>query len=186
MVNVGEQLRMTREIRWLCAANPGLVLENHYGPTETHEVACYTLSGAPEDFPTLPPIGTPVDGATISLLDSDLRPVPPGTKGEIYIGGRCLAIGYEGRDDLTAERFVTIGQHGQRMYRTGDLGLQLPSGALVYLGRADTQVKVRGFRVECAEIEIALMRLNDKAIHSAAVVARNLSGSCCLGGPSAR
>ena len=70
-----------------------------------------------------------------------------------------------------------FGEHGQRMYRTGDLGLQLPSGDLAYLGRADTQVKVRGFRVECAEIEVALMRLNDKAIHAAAVVARNLGGS---------
>jgi amino acid adenylation domain-containing protein len=177
VINVGEQLRVTPEIRWLCSANPGLVLENHYGPTETHEVASYTLSGSPEDFPTLPPIGTAIDGATISLLDADLRPVPPGTKGEIYVGGRCLAIGYEARPDLTAERFVTIGEHGHRMYRTGDLGLQLPSGDLVYLGRADTQVKVRGFRVECAEIEIALMRLNDNAIHAAAVVARNLGES---------
>ena len=177
VINVGEPLRVTTEIRWLCSANPGLVLENHYGPTETHEVACYTLSGAPEDFPALPPIGTAIDGATISLLDADLRPVPPGTKGEIYVGGRCLAIGYEARADLTAERFVTIGEHDQRMYRTGDLGLQLPSGDLVYLGRADNQVKVRGFRVECAEIEIALMRLNDKAIQAVAVVARNLGGS---------
>ena len=177
VINVGEPLRVTPEIRWLCQANPGLVLENHYGPTETHEVASYTLSGSPEDFPTLPPIGTAIDGATIRLLDADLRPVPPGTKGEIYVGGRCLAIGYEARDDLTAERFVTVGEHGQRMYRTGDLGLQLPSGDLAYLGRADTQVKVRGFRVECAEIEIALMRLDDKAVHSAAVVARDLGGS---------
>jgi amino acid adenylation domain-containing protein len=177
VINVGEPLRVTPEIRWLCQAHPGLVLENHYGPTETHEVASYTLSGSPEDFPTLPPIGTAIDGATIRLLDADLRPVPPGTKGEIYVGGRCLAIGYEGRADLTAERFVTVGEHGQRMYRTGDLGLQLPSGDLAYLGRADTQVKVRGFRVECAEIEIALMRLDDKAVHSAAVVARDLGGS---------
>ena len=66
VINVGEQLRVTPEIRWLCSANPGLVLENHYGPTETHEVASYTLSGSPEDFPTLPPIGTAIDGATIS------------------------------------------------------------------------------------------------------------------------
>jgi amino acid adenylation domain-containing protein len=177
VINVGEPLRVTPEIRWLCKANPGLVLENHYGPTETHEVASYTLSGSPKDFPTLPPIGTAIDGATIRLLDADLRPVPPGTKGEIYVGGRCLAIGYEARDDLTAERFVTIGEHGQRMYRTGDLGLQLPSGDLAYLGRADTQVKVRGFRVECAEIEVALMRLDDNTVHSAAVVARDLGGS---------
>ena len=89
-------------------------------------MACYTLSGSPGDFPALPPIGTAIDGATISLLDADLRPVPPGTKGEIYVGGRCLAIGYEARADLTAERFVTIGEHDQRMYRTGDLGLPLP------------------------------------------------------------
>jgi amino acid adenylation domain-containing protein len=175
VINVGEQLRVTPGIRRLCTANPGLVLENHYGPTETHEVASYTLSGPPEDFPTLPPIGTAIDGATISLVGADLRPVPPGTKGEIYVAGRCLAIGYEARPDLTAERFVTIGD--QRMYCTGDLGVQLPSGDLLYLGRADTQVKVRGFRVECAEIEIALMRLNDTAIRAAAVVARNLDGS---------
>ena len=177
VINVGEQLRVTPEIRRLCSVNPGLVLENHYGPTETHEVASYTLTGSPEDFPTLPPIGTPIDGATISLLGADLRPVPPGTKGEIYVGGCCLALGYEARPDLTEERFVTIGEHGERMYRTGDLGVQLPSGDLIYLGRADTQVKARGFRVECAEIEIALMRLNDKAIRAAAVVARILDGS---------
>ena len=86
VINVGEQLRVTPEIRRLCSANPGLVLENQYGPTETHEVASYTLSGSPDDFPTLPPIGTAIDGATISLLGADLRPVPPGTKGEIYMG----------------------------------------------------------------------------------------------------
>jgi amino acid adenylation domain-containing protein len=174
VINVGEQLRVTTEIRQLCAANPGLVLENQYGPTETHEVASYTLSGSPDDFPALPPIGTAIDGATIRLLGADLRPVPHGTKGEIYIGGRCLALGYEARPDLTAERFVTIGEFGERMYRTGDLGVQLPTGDLVYLGRADTQVKVRGFRIECAEVELAFMKLNDKAIRAVAVVARNL------------
>src|SRR5262249_54040149 len=119
--NVGEQLRVTPEIRALCAANPGLILENHYGPTETHEVASYTMSGSPRGFPTLAPIGDAVDGVTISLLGADLRPVPRGTKGEIYIGGRCLAIGYEARPDLTAARFVAAGEYGERMYRTGDL-----------------------------------------------------------------
>ena len=66
VINVGEQLRVTPEIRRLCSANPGLVLENQYGPTETHEVASYTMSGSPDDFPTLPPIGTAIDGATIA------------------------------------------------------------------------------------------------------------------------
>src|SRR5262249_54107389 len=125
-----------------------------------------------EEFPTLPPIGTAVEGATISLLGADLRPVTPGTKGEIYIGGSCLAMGYEGRPSLTAQRFVAVGAHGQRMYRTGDLGVQLPSG-LVYLGRADTQVKVRGFRIECAEVEAALLKLDKRAIRAVAVVARS-------------
>ena len=174
VVNVGEALRVTPAIRRLCAEHPCLVLENQYGPTETHEVTSYTLTGPPEEFPTLPPIGTPIDGVTISLLDADLRPVPPGTRGEIYIGGRCLALGYEGRPDLTADRFVTIDEDGEAMYRTGDVGVQLPSGELVHLGRVDTQVKVRGFRVECAEVELALMKLNDRAIRAAAVVARTL------------
>ncbi len=173
VINVGEQLRVTPEIRQLCSENPGIVLENQYGPTETHEVASYTLTGPPEDFPELPPIGVPIGGATISLLGADLRPVPPGARGEIYIGGRCLAMGYEARPDLTAERFVTIGDYDERMYRTGDMGVRLPSGDLVYLGRVDTQVKVRGFRIECAEVELALMKLDDKAIRSAAVVARH-------------
>ena len=115
---------------------------------------------SPEDFPALPPIGTPIDGATITAARTPTcGRFRRETKGEIYLGGRCLAIGYEGRPDLTAERFVTVGELGHRMYRTGDLGLQLPSGDLVYLGRADTQVKVRGFRVECAEVEIAIKRL---------------------------
>ncbi|WP_238390551.1 MULTISPECIES: non-ribosomal peptide synthetase [unclassified Mycolicibacterium] len=174
VINVGEQLRVTPEIRRLCSQNPGLILENQYGPTETHEVASYTLSGPPEHYPTLPPIGTAIDGATLTLLDADRRPVPPGTPGELYIGGRCLALGYEARPDLTAERFVTLGEPGERMYRTGDLGVQLPTGDLVYLGRADTQVKVRGFRIECAEVELALMNWGDKAIHTVAVVAKTL------------
>ncbi|CAM2767564.1 amino acid adenylation domain-containing protein [Mycobacterium intermedium] len=177
VVNVGEQLRVTPEIRRLSNATPGLVLENHYGPTETHEVAGHTMSGSPDDFPTLPPIGTPIDGATIRVLGPDLRPVPLGTKGEIYIGGSCLAIGYEARPDLTAARFVAVGEHGDRMYRTGDLGVQLPNGDLIYLGRADAQVKVRGYRVECAEVELALMGLGNKAIREVAVVARHLDAA---------
>lgn len=177
VINVGEQLRVTPEIRWLCSENPRLVLENQYGPTETHEVASYTLNGAPDDFPALPPIGAAIDGAIISLLGADQRPVVPGAKGEIYIGGRCLALGYEGRPDLTAERFVTVGANNDKMYRTGDLGIQLPNGDLVYLGRVDTQVKVRGFRIECGEVELALRRLGDKAIQAAAVVDLSLDAA---------
>lgn len=177
VINVGEQLRITPEIRRLCAENPDILLENHYGPTETHEVASHTLSGSPADFPALPPIGRAIDGAVIHLLGPDLRPVPPGAKGEIFVGGRCLAIGYEGRPDLTAERFVTVGKDGERLYQTGDLGAQLPSGDVVYLGRVDTQTKVRGFRIECAEVELAVMNLTEAAIEAVAVVARDIDGA---------
>lgn len=170
LISSGEQLRITPEIRWLCSANPGLVLENQYGPTETHVATSYTMTGPPEKFPALPPIGTAIDGVTISLRGADMKPVPRGATGEIYLGGRCVASGYQGRPDLTAERFVAVGE--SRLYRTGDLGAELPSGDVVYLGRVDTQVKVRGFRVECHEVEVALMNLRGSAIHAAAVVAQ--------------
>lgn len=173
VISSGEQLRMTPEIRHLCAMNPGLVLENQYGPTETHVATCHTLAGPPDRFPALPPIGTPIDGAVVEVLGPDLRPVPAGATGEIWIGGRCLAHGYEGRPDLTAERFVGVGEGGRLLYRTGDLGVRLPDGDLAYLGRTDAQVKVRGYRVECAEVESAVTRLGGSAVHAAAVVPRS-------------
>jgi amino acid adenylation domain-containing protein len=174
LVSSGEQLRVTPEIRRLCAGLPGVLLENQYGPTETHIVASYPMTGAPQEFPMLPPIGTAIDGATLTVLGPDLRPRPPGVKGEIYIGGHCVALGYEGRPDLTAERFVRVGDPPATMYHTGDLGRELPSGDIVYLGRVDTQVKVRGFRVECAEVELAIKCLYDNAIRAAAVVDHRL------------
>jgi amino acid adenylation domain-containing protein len=174
LISSGEQLRVTPEIRRLCAGLPGLLLENQYGPTETHVAASYPMTGAPEEFPVLPPIGTAIDGAILTVVGPNLCPVPPGVKGEVYIGGHCLALGYEGRPDVTAERFVKVGDPPSTMYRTGDLGRQLPSGDVVYLGRADTQVKVRGFRVECAEVELAIKRLYDDVLRAAAVVDHRL------------
>jgi amino acid adenylation domain-containing protein len=171
LISSGEQLRVTPEIRRLCDRLPGVLLENQYGPTETHVAASYPMTGAPENFPMLPPIGTAIDGAVLAVVGPDLRPVPPGFKGEICIGGRCLALGYERRQDLTAERFVEVGDPPATMYRTGDVGRELPSGNIVCLGRVDTQVKVRGFRVECAEVELAIKFSCGKAIRAAAVVA---------------
>ncbi|GAA0434400.1 hypothetical protein Acor_08840 [Acrocarpospora corrugata] len=128
---------------------------NHYGPTEatvgvtTHEVT--TVTG-------LLPIGRPLGGAQVRLLDAHGRPVPIGVPGEINLGGERLARGYLGRPGLTAEKFVPdpYGPPGARMYRTGDLGRWLPSGDLQFLGRRDLQVKVRGYRVELGEIETVL------------------------------
>ncbi|MEV0322488.1 amino acid adenylation domain-containing protein [Streptomyces sp. NPDC050658] len=183
LLSSGEQLRVSDEVRRLCAAIPGVVLENQYGPTESHVVTAYTMHGDPTDFPTLPPIGTAITGSGVHVLDADLRPVPVGVTGELYLEGNCLADGYLGRPDLTAERFVSSPsaegaasgpRPGERLYRTGDLGFLLPSGALVCLGRADSQVKIRGFRVEPLETELALAGLcadNDK-VGEVAVVAR--------------
>ncbi|WP_166800472.1 AMP-binding protein, partial [Pseudomonas aeruginosa] len=144
VVSSGEQLRITEDVRAFCAAMPGLLLENQYGPTETHQVTYHSLSGDPAHYPDLPPIGRPLDGVEVQVLDAALRPVPVGVTGELYFGGDCLARGYHRAPELTAERFV---EHpwrpGARLYRTGDLGRILGNGEIVWLGRADTQVKVR-------------------------------------------
>ncbi|GGM34198.1 non-ribosomal peptide synthetase [Longimycelium tulufanense] len=177
IMSSGEQLRITPEIRALCAANPGTVLENQYGPTETHVALAHQLPGEVSDHPPLPPIGAAISAITASLLDEKLRPVRPGVKGEIYLEGACVAQGYEKRPGLTAQRFVA-GPNGTVRYRTGDIGLALPNGDIVCLGRADTQVKVRGFRVEVAEVELAILALAARypGVEQAAVVARSLGG----------
>ncbi|MFJ2768942.1 amino acid adenylation domain-containing protein [Streptomyces sp. NPDC087300] len=183
----GEQLRVTDEIRALLAALPGALLENQYGPTESHVVSAHTLTGDPAAFPALVPIGTPIPGAGVLVLDPRGRPVPTGVQGELFLTGAALADGYLGDPAPTEERFVRVGPPGGevRAYRTGDLGLVLPGGALVYAGRADTQVKIRGYRVEPAEAEVALVRaaagLAGGGIKEAAVVARpDADGSTCL------
>ncbi|MFI1198700.1 amino acid adenylation domain-containing protein [Streptomyces sp. NPDC020883] len=184
LISSGEQLRITQEIRRLCAALPGAVLENQYGPTETHVATAFTLDGDPAAFPTLPPIGRPIDGAEAHVLDDRLRPVPAGARGTIHLGGTCLSDGYEGRPDLTKERFVPHPFTGddQLLYDTGDLGLVLPDGTIAYAGRADTQVKVRGHRVELAEVELALNGLAAQypGLRDAAVVARQHDNGDCL------
>ncbi|MEU1131778.1 amino acid adenylation domain-containing protein [Streptomyces sp. NPDC005900] len=181
VISSGEQLRITDEIRRFCAALPGTVLENQYGPTETHLLTHHTMTGDPARFPDLPPIGVPLPGIQVHLLDGLMRPVPPGAKGEVYIGGVCLAHGYRDRPDLTEERFVPhpSGEPGARLYRTGDLARVMPDGNLVWLGRADSQVKVRGYRVELAEVEIAIAKLAEEqpGIREAAVVARRREGA---------
>ncbi|MBF6331099.1 amino acid adenylation domain-containing protein [Nocardia transvalensis] len=179
VVSSGEQLRITPQIKAFLAALPGRpVVENQYGPTETHVAAAHTLTGDPRDFPLLPPIGAPIAGAEIHILDPHLRPVPVGALGEIYLGGAVLADGYERRPDLTAQRYVAHpgGEPAARLYRTGDLGRRHPGGYITYEGRLDTQVKIRGFRVDTAEVEVAIMAAAP-AVREVAVVARTLDGA---------
>ncbi|MDT9682314.1 amino acid adenylation domain-containing protein [Streptomyces sp. TRM76323] len=180
----GEQFRMTDEIRRFCASLKDLVLDNHYGPTETHAAAFYEMTGEPGTFPALPPVGQPIHGARLLVLDTGMRPVPVGCRGEIYIGGAGLASGYAGRPDLTEERFVPDPAGDGLLYRTGDVGMVLPDGNVVCLGRADRQVKIRGYRVEPAEVELVAAEAaagDPDAITDIAVVARrNAAGDAFL------
>ncbi|MFD4356170.1 amino acid adenylation domain-containing protein [Nocardia sp. NPDC058518] len=180
IVSSGEQLRVTEEIRALCAAGTGVVLENQYGPTETHVATRYTMTGDPALFPVLPPIGTAIDGVEILVLDELLRPVPDGVPGEIYLGGAALADGYEHRPDLTEAAFVAHPSASRRrLYRTGDIGRRLPGGEVVSDGRRGGQVKIRGHRVEPMEVELALHRVTAElpGVNEVAVVAHTAAGA---------
>jgi amino acid adenylation domain-containing protein len=146
---------------------------NEYGPTETVVGCCVHEVGPEDPGEGLLPIGRPITGAILRLLAPDLAPVPVGEVGELYVGGTGMARGYWDQPALTAERFVPDAwgeSPGVRLYRTGDLAVQRPDGVLVYLGRQDGQVKIRGHRIEVGEIESALRR--HAAVHTAVVVVR--------------
>ncbi|MFF9202054.1 non-ribosomal peptide synthase/polyketide synthase [Streptomyces sp. NPDC014986] len=149
---------------------PGRRMINSYGPTEATVVATWT--GPLAAGTGTPAIGSPLPGTEAHVLDAAMRPVPPGTEGELYVGGDGLARGYLGRPGLTATRFVAhpAGPPGARLYRTGDRVRRGADGELEFLGRTDRQIKVRGFRIEPGEIEAALTR--DPGVREAVVVVR--------------
>ncbi len=154
----GEQLQVDETIRSFFASLPHCVLENQYGPSETHVCSAHTLAGEPATWATLPPIGSPIANSELFVLDRWQNPRPTGMPGELYVAGRCVADGYLNRPDLTDERFVELELQGRRLhaYRTGDVVKWLDSGDLEFLGRADGQVKLRGFRVEPGEVTAVL------------------------------
>ncbi|WP_161990268.1 non-ribosomal peptide synthetase [Streptomyces alboflavus] len=157
---------------------PGRCFVNAYGPTET--TVCATISAPLTTGPA--PIGAAAVDVRVRVLDERLAPAPQGTPGELYVAGPSLARGYHNRPGLTAERFVAdpYGPPGARMYRTGDLVRRLPDGQLEYLGRGDGQIKVRGLRIEPAEIEAVLTR--HPGVARAVVVARENRGTAQLVG----
>ncbi|MGV9839446.1 non-ribosomal peptide synthase/polyketide synthase [Nocardia niigatensis] len=157
-------------------------VHNAYGPTEAAISTIYhEFSDADPDFEVA--IGRPNWNTRAYVLDARLRPVPTGVIGELYLAGAQLARGYQGRGGLTADRFVAdpFGVPGARMYRTGDLVRWNRAGDLVYVGRNDFQVKLRGQRIELGEIEAALMAAPGVA-HAVVLLARDTAGTDCLVG----
>ncbi|WNE94150.1 amino acid adenylation domain-containing protein [Streptomyces luomodiensis] len=176
----GEQFRLSGELRRFCQGDWRHMAHNIYGPAETHAATSTTLPADTDEWPSSAPIGQPLWNARVYVLDADLRPVPPGVRGELYIGGAQLARGYLNRPGRTAERFVAspFGAPGDRIYRTGDIVRWTGSEQLEFLGRADDQVKIGGFRVEPGEIEAVLG--DHPAVDTAVVVTREDTGTTRL------
>jgi amino acid adenylation domain-containing protein len=151
---------------------------NTYGPTEASIiVTAYEPSRDSGLASTIVPIGRPVANAEVYLLDPDLNSVQDGMRGELHIGGICLARGYLNHPKLTAEKFIKnpfSGDPDARLYKTGDMARYLPSGDIEFLGRSDEQVKVRGFRVEILEVESALTQ--NPLVHECVIVVREQDG----------
>lgn len=179
VITAGEQLIVTEAIATFFSGASGVNgvsgapdcrLENQYGPTEAHLVTSFNLPVDSATWARVPSIGVAVTDVNLYLLDEKLDRVPAGAPGELYVGGDGLARCYVNAPDLTAERFLPnpfSTTDGARMYKTGDVVRVNEEGLLDFIGRADQQVKVRGFRVEPAEIELAIT--NHPLVQQAAV-----------------
>ena len=160
-------------VRQLLGAHPGLTFSNGYGPTENTTFTAVWTSCEPPAGSTVP-VGRPISGTRVKILDPLLRPVPAGVPGELYAGGDGLARCYLARPGSTADRFVPDpdpATPGARLYRTGDLARWRPDGTIDFLGRTDRQVKIQGYRVEPGEVEAVLDR--QAGVRQAAVIAQS-------------
>ncbi|AUS79764.1 hypothetical protein C1701_17150 [Actinoalloteichus sp. AHMU CJ021] len=159
IVTGGEEARLTA-VSAVLAVAPDLLILNAYGPTETTTIATTAVLDHAALGQERAPLGGPMDHTTVRVLDTRLRPVPPGQPGELYISGAAVGRGYVNQPSLTAERFVAdpFSAAGGRLYRTGDVVEPQPNGELRFRGRLDDQVKIRGFRVELAEVDAVLAR----------------------------
>ncbi|SAK97174.1 amino acid adenylation domain-containing protein [Caballeronia pedi] len=184
-VHVGGEAMYGDGVRaWKAAGLGHIELVNMYGPSEATVTAtsfdCAPCLVAGADVPARIPIGTPLDGRRVAVLDALLAPVPAGVAGELYVGGELLARGYCGKPGTSAACFIPdpFSTSGGRLYRTGDIVRWNAHDELDYLGRVDHQVKVRGYRVEPGEIEAHLLRMPE--VREAAVLARGTAGAIRL------
>ncbi|WP_055599453.1 type I polyketide synthase [Streptomyces aureus] len=173
VVTTGQQLRTTPHIRELFRRT-GALLHNHYGATEFQDATAHTLDGDPGTWPAVAPVGRPIDGVRVRILDEDLAEVPAGEEGELCVLGAGVSPGYLGRPDLTARRFLDDPAGGGRLYRTGDLARIGQDGVIELRGRIDTQIKVAGVRIEAGEIEALL--LQHPGVRDVAVLAHEIDG----------
>lgn len=169
----GEALSLVH-VRKAIAALPKTRLINGYGPTEnTTFTCCYPIpSSLPEDLSSVP-IGRPISGTYVRILDDKYKPVAKGEVGELFIGGEGLALGYLNRDELTSKAFIKgiFPEHdGEILYKSGDLVRMLPDGTIEFIGRSDNQLKIRGFRIEPGEIERRLVE--HPVVKTAAIIPR--------------
>ncbi|MFW6012208.1 MAG: amino acid adenylation domain-containing protein [bacterium] len=173
IVTAGEQLKVSASMQAFLDANPDLELHNHYGSSEAHVVTAFTLDAESAPRHPVPPVGSPISNTRIYILDPHGRPVPTGVWGEIYVRPGGVARGYVNNPALTASKYVPdpFGEDtGGVLYGTGDLGRWLADGTIVFHGRIDTQVKVRGFRVELGEVESILLAID--GVRQSVVVVR--------------
>ena len=168
----GDSLSLTH-VTHVCEQLPQLRLINGYGPTEnTTFTCCHPITRESLSSGTVP-IGRPIANTRIYILDAQMKPVPVGVAGELYAAGDGLALGYLNAPELTAEKFINhtfANGVSERLYRTGDLARYRPDGTVEFQGRIDTQVKVRGYRIELAEIEYVLEQ--SPKVRSAVVAVR--------------
>lgn len=171
---IGGEALSVAHVRRALEALPSTQIINGYGPTESTTFACcYRIPKRLPEFLYSIPIGTPISNTRVYILDRKRNPVPVGIAGELSIGGDGLARGYLNNPELTDEKFIPdpfSGKPGERLYRTGDLARWRPDGQIEFLGRLDNQFKIRGLRIEPAEVEVAIAK--HPSIASAAVIAR--------------
>lgn len=156
---LGGEALTTEQVDYLKSINPAMRIFNEYGPTEATIGCTVKEVNAGESLIT---IGKPIANARIYILDEQNRPVPLGVPGQLAIGGKVLAAGYVNNAEMTAQKFIADPFKGEphRIYLTGDVARWLPGGELVYLGRSDTQVKLRGYRIELSEVENVVGKLD--------------------------